>query len=1084
MIGIFEQLLLGPMTPDEVLDSSPADTYLTGILWPRGTMISPAEDDANVTGGPVSDEDASTDDGIAGYRLLRPCSAGITFTVRPGATLRVSLSGTARYEPHRDADEESPSAPAGDADEGTVPAAAGSAEEGGLTTGPNPRKKVRWVRKPIEYGLSVPVSATPGRRRESRFRMPDGSVVEDSTIGVEVKQRPMGGDVIVTVTLINEEREVEGGQRDRALLFQARISVTAVGPDGEPAILARSQRLLSNEDDARSSALIYRKALEFAVGHGVAADWSEPAGAFVETVRTTWIPRQSVARTTPEGHALLRPLRGRDPSPFAAAWLAQHANREAACRALDEFVAVYRTWIESEIRAEAAELGNSLCRTALAHADRCESARKRMARGVNLLRTDERAWTAFSLANEAMNAQSQYPAKGKRARPLVWHPFQLAFLLMTLPSIVDPGDSDRGIMDLLWFPTGGGKTEAYLGLTAFTIFVRRLSAPFRRQSGGVDVLMRYTLRLLTVQQFQRAAALIVACDRIRRADEGRLGVAPITLGLYVGDETTPNRRDAARKSIEEERAGVQVRSTPRLLLACPVCGSHLGPDRYDMPPMPARLEIRCGSPTCPEHEIALPITTVDEDIYAAPTSLLIGTVDKFAQLPRRADLRALFGRDTPERPSLIIQDELHLISGPLGSMVGLYEAVVDMLCTDEQGCRPKIIGSTATIGRARKQVRALFDREVFQFPPPGIDAADSFFSVRDDQGPDRIYIGLSSSGRSPKFALQGALGTLMQGIYSLRERNPGVDAAIDPYWTCLAYFNSLRELGGAYVMLQDDVPRTIQFLARRLGTSPRTFKGDPKELSGRAKSSEIPRRLAELERPLADHGDPFAADAEDAVLASNMISVGVDVPRLGLMVVNGQPKSTAEYIQATSRVGREHPGVAVTVLNFARPRDLSHFEHFRGYHLALYRGVEATSVTPWAPRARDKALHAVLVAAVRHLAAGLLGDSDAVRFEVDPEVEAIVASITRRAEEGGEGLESEGTRLDLERIVAIWSERSVTQRASGGDLVYWAPRFGAPAKLHLMRDAERTRQSDTASWATPNSLREIEPSTVFVLKRP
>ncbi|MFO1465378.1 MAG: hypothetical protein U1F35_02875 [Steroidobacteraceae bacterium] len=516
----------------------------------------------------------------------------------------------------------------------------------------------------------------------------------------------------------------------------------------------------------------------------------------MKTVRTAWIPRQSVAGTTPEGHQLLAPLRTRDPSPFAAVWLAQNANRSAVCLALDEFVAVYGTWIESEVRAPASMLEESLRQTALQHAERCESARKRMARGADLLRTDDPAWTAFMLANEAMDAQSRYPSKGRRARALVWHPFQLAFLLMTLPSIVNPGDTDRGIMDLLWFPTGGGKTEAYLGLTAFTIFHRRLASPFRRQSGGVDVLMRYTLRLLTVQQFQRAAALIVACDRIRRAQGKRLGAAPISLGLYVGDETTPNRREAARKSIEEERAGAQVRSTPRLLLACPVCGSPLGPDRYEVPAMPARLEIRCGSPSCPEHDNVLPITTVDEDIYTAPTSLLIGTVDKFAQLPRRPDLRALFGRDTPERPSLIIQDELHLISGPLGSMVGLYESVVDLLCTDEHGHRPKIIGSTATIGRARRQVRALFDREVFQFPPPGLDASDSFFSVRDEKGPDRLYVGLSSAGRSPKFALQGAVSALMQGIHSIRERNPHADLAVDPYWTALVYFNSLRELGG------------------------------------------------------------------------------------------------------------------------------------------------------------------------------------------------------------------------------------------------------------------------------------------------
>jgi hypothetical protein len=1085
VIASLDQLLLGPMSPDEVLDANPADTYLTGILWPRGVMIGAEEDEGSAAAGGATDEDASPDEAVAGYRLMRPCSIGITFTVRRGATITVTLAGTARYEPRTDAsdDEQQPAVAIDAAGEHPDVPIEEQAAQAQPTAGRKPRHKVRWARIPIDYALSVPVSDTSSFLRESRFRRSDGSILEDSTIRVDVKQRPVGTDVIVTVTLINEEKELEGGERDRALLFQAGISATAIGSHGEAAILARPQRFLSDDDDARSNALIHRNALEFAVGHGVGTAWSEPDAGAVGTVRTAWIPRQSVAGTTPEGHSLLAPLRVRSPSPFAAAWLAQSANRRDACAALDEFVAIYGLWIGSAIREPAAALDDALRRTALKHAERCESARRRMARGVVLLRTDDRAWAAFSLANEAMNAQSQYSAKGSRARPLVWHPFQLAFLLMTLPSIVDPADPDRGIMDLLWFPTGGGKTEAYLGLTAFTIFFRRLSAPFRRQSGGVDVVMRYTLRLLTVQQFQRAAALIVACDRIRRTDEDRLGVAPISLGLYVGEENTPNRREAARKSIEEERAGAQVRSTPRLLLACPVCGSSLGPNQYDVPAMAARLEIRCGSPTCSERGTVLPVTTIDEDIYDAPTSLLIGTVDKFAQLPRRPDLRALFGRDTPERPSLIIQDELHLISGPLGSMVGLYETIVDLLCTDEKGRRPKIIGSTATIGRARKQVRALFDREVFQFPPPGIDSADSFFSVRDEKGPDRVYIGVSSSGRSPKFALQGVVGALMQGIHSLRELHPGADAAMDPYWTCLAYFNSLRELGGAYVMLQDDVPRTMRFLARRLGTSIRTFKGDPMELSGRVKSREIPQCLAALERPLADPADPFAADPEDAVLASNMISVGVDVPRLGLMVVNGQPKSTAEYIQATSRVGRTRPGLVVTILNFGRPRDLSHFEHFRGYHQALYRGVEATSVTPWAPRARDKALHAVLLASVRHLVAGLRDDSAAVRFEVDPEVDAIVSSIARRAEEGGEGLESPGTRLDLERIVAIWSERSAAQRAAKGALVYWAPRFGAPAKPHLMRDAERTRQSDTASWATPNSLREIEPSTVFVLKK-
>jgi hypothetical protein len=707
---------------------------------------------------------------------------------------------------------------------------------------------------------------------------------------------------------------------------------------------------------------------------------------------------------------------------------------------------------------------------------------RRIKNGIAILETNSSAWRAFALANAAMDRQSQYEVKRDRRGPLTWRPFQLAYMLMVVPGLVDPADPDRDCVDLLWFPTGGGKTEAYLGLAAFEIFLRRLTDAARRDEGGVDVLMRYTLRLLTVQQFQRAASLICACDAIRR-ERDDLGGARISLGLYVGGDATPNRARDGIEALALEHDGQRPKSTPRQLLECPVCGKELHADCYSAAEGLSGIEVRCASRDCPTSGEPLPVLTVDDFIYNEPPSLLIGTVDKFAQLPRRSDLRTLFGLDGGLRPGLIIQDELHLISGPLGSMVGLYETVVELLCTHD-GVRPKVIGSTATIGQAARQVRALFDRPVLQFPPSGFDAADSFFAVRDDDGADRVYLGLCSAGRSPKFALQAAAAALLQGAGRLVQVGTQ-PALVDPYWTCVLYFNSLRELGGAHVLLQDDIRRQMAFLASRLGTPARQLETDAIELSSRVPSRDLPDHLTQLGVSLTNPGsNPFAPVPRDAVLASNMISVGVDVPRLGLMLVNGQPKSTAEYIQASSRVGRGIDGLVLTLYNFGRPRDVSHFEHFLSYHGALYRSVEATSVTPWAPRARDKALHAIVAAAVRHLSHGMEDDEAAADFDATAEdVQDLISAIRNRARSASEGIEARETAEDLEAIVSEWAQRSQDARSGGSDLIYWerkAP-YGR-TRPHLMTSAEEGARPGGLAWPTPNSMREVEPSTAFALK--
>jgi hypothetical protein len=1093
MLAGFVSLILGPMADNEKIASNPSDTYLTGILWPRGEDLAGADDDGGSLERGSGGEDA-LEAAVPGYRSRKPCSIGMTFAASEGAAVKLDLGTTAIYLPIREEVSKEPHAAHDSPEKADPDHLANAGEADGPSASPAmapsdavedqlPKARILWQRIPLVAEFAI----DPHEKRDHWQEEVRCSALFSLKVAVDIKRRVVGDEVVFTVTLINMTPEAPKGiPNDTTLLFQAQVRAFAILSGNLPAIRPRrTVRGLDDEDGTNE--FIYRNVREFAVGHGIAAEWDGSADLAVAAAETAWLPRGRVRGTTPEGHALLKAIRERNGSVLEASRLSKQGDRAAICSELKVFCCVYEAWIAESLKARLAEFHGPLRVTAETIVSRCEKALARMKSGVECLESNANAWTAFCLANRAMDRQSRFPAKGDRAGPLKWRPFQLAFLLLSVRSIVVLDDPERMTMDLLWFPTGGGKTEAYLALTAYQIFLRRLETASRRESGGVDVLMRYTLRLLTIQQFQRAASLIAACDFIRKEDEAALGTAPISLGLFVGSDSTPNDLDGAAEKLLQEANGLQPRSTPRQLLKCPLCGGALHSSNYDVNLSARTMTICCEADECETNGQPLPVMTVDEQQYAAPPSLLIGTVDKFAQLPRSMKIRAIFGMDAGLAPGLIIQDELHLISGPLGSMTGLYEAAVDFLCTDAAGIRPKVIGSTATIGRASRQVRALFDRDVMQFPPSGFEPGDSFFAVTDETGPDRIYMGTCSAGRSPKFTLQAVVAAALQVANRLRERG-ATDANIDPYWTCVAYFNSLRELGGAHVMMMDDVPRQMTFLATRLGGEQRILEQLPKELSSRVPSSQIPATLGDLEERLG--GDVYAGQPADTVLASNMISVGVDVPRLGMMVVNGQPKSTAEYIQATSRVGRGVPGLVIVAYNFGRPRDLSHFEHFRTYHAALYRGVEATSVTPWAPRARDKALHAVLIAAARHAIPGLVDDEAALEFRADnPMVGKIRNFLVARAKGGSKSLldqdtESEDTNADLAAIVNHWRTMAADARTSGHRLRYWikpAP-FGRTAP-HLMRAAEETQAGESLSWPTPNSLREVEPSTAFVLKR-
>ncbi|MGK5170491.1 helicase-related protein [Geodermatophilus sp. CPCC 205761] len=1019
--------LLGPAAPDEVLDESPLDRYVTGVLFPTtaaGTDEEPDDPDAETGAG----ADAGYDPGVALSRQKHPSSMGLSFAVDRSVTSEVTLTAeAARY--------------VAETPVGTMP------EPATHSRSRRPRGNEAWRR--VAFG---PVTTTLDvtRPRVETFSVADG-------LELYCVVRPeQGGVVPVTAVLRNTLRVARGELRDGYCFLQPSLVVS--GTDGAFVDRRSGRHVAVDDEDLESYDLLFRDVRTFAVGHGCAVEW-ETGRSTVSRLATTFLPSHDLQLATP---------REIDAVDLRMSMLAE-APDDAVLGGLRRLVEEYRRWI-AEQRADGDRLPTPLRETAARHMDDAEEAAGRILSGIDLLAERPDAMLAFRLMNRAMQAQrarQDWIRSGAHGEPPVgaeqtWRPFQIAFVLLALRGIVEPEREDRERADLLWFPTGGGKTEAYLGLIAFTILMRRLTAP---TAGGVSVLMRYTLRLLTLQQFERAASLICSLEVLRLTTPHLPGAAPISLGLWVGQSATPNTVDKARAALNKIRGGQKLATeNPVQLTRCPWCGIDLDADDYSVDRRVPELRMSCRNRDC-AFAAGLPVHLVDDDVYRVRPSLLIGTVDKFAMLAWQERAGSIFSTDGQGLPpDLIVQDELHLISGPLGTLVGLYEAAVDAACAREH--RPKVVASTATIRRAKAQVRAVFDRTSAQFPPPGLTVGNTFFSEdadRDEKG-TRRYVGIMAPGTSQTTLMIRTYAALLQGA----EDRPAADEVKDPYWTLVGYFNSLRVLGGAYMQVLDDVPDRLKLLAQRSGHEPRSITQEPMELTSRTDSSDIPLHLTRLARGIPD------PDTPDVVLATNMISVGVDVDRLGLMAVMGQPQATAEYIQATSRVGRKHPGLVVVMYNGARSRDRSHYEDFLPYHQTLYRQVEATSATPFAARARDRGLHGVLVAMARLLAPGAAPDTGA--GEVDRfvgDLELLAAKIVERAK-GVEPGSADDTDRQIQSLIDTWV-REAEARKPLRYSAYKKPEMSLLVQAdQAVTDTRLDLDTDDVPWPTLTSLRDVD----------
>ncbi|MBX7469023.1 DNA helicase [Streptomyces sp. MAG02] len=1063
LVGLRRELLgpaddSGPADRGEVLtQDAPIDRYLTGVLYPRAVdraaKVRQKDDadgqqglDANpvIARGDAEESGTAQEVGASGDR--RPSSIGLTFAIRPAISGSIVVSARAAvYEP---TDDEGKRVPARRAEARTTA-----------------DQRERWRRREL---------AMPDRTIDVTRSDPGLSIelAPEAALHVNVRRLDQDhGTVTITVTLINTQKVGEWDLQDAFSLFQCGLTVRAA--DGSTAFVERPAPAADHDPEIAGSRLLHRHAPTFAVGHGCSAEWDwtpQPVGMTetqvpaVAEVRSQFVPSVEVLLTDSNPEI--------DSSALSMLGLAERPDPEVLA-ALEGLATGYEHWIDRKSAEAEALAGGPHEEAARAQVRACGEALDRIREGIELLRDKPDLMRAFRLANRAMadqRARSAWVKGGRVGAPDPaagrWRPFQIAFVLLCLAGIDDPGHDDRRISDLLWFPTGGGKTEAYLGLIALTSFLRRIRKG--ADGGGVTVLMRYTLRLLTLQQFERAAILLCAMERMRRGT-AELGQEEFSVGMWVGRSATPNTLAVAAQKLDELRRNLDKRlatENPVQLHSCPWCGTRLDARNYEVDEAAGRMRVRCPGVDC-DFADGLPVHLIDEAVYAARPTLVIATVDKFASMPWRPATSALFNRDgDPEAgtppPELIVQDELHLISGPLGTLTGLYETAVDALAD-----RPKVIASTATIRRAVAQGRHLFARGVRQFPPAGLDARDSWFAVETprEEKASRRYVGLLAPGTSQSTLLIRTYATLLH-----RAKQATTEEEVrDAYWSLVGYFNSLRVLSAAELQVHDDVVAYLEVLAEREGVEVRSV-ANYSELTSRIDASEIPTRLKGIEKRLPDE------DTVDVLLATNMIAVGVDVDRLGLMAVMGQPQTTAEYIQATSRVGRAHPGLVTVMLNSTRSRDRSHYESFQHFHSALYREVESTSVTPFSARARDRGLHAVIVALARILILAARPNEGAGRVESYEHVlRGRIKSLLLERVEAVAHEETGAVARAFDEFVDWWC----TEADINNDLLFESPKGSRTPSLLKSYDDE---SQDVEAWSTLWSLRDVDAETALFME--
>ena len=907
--------LIGPLREEEVIEESPKSKYLYGYISPtpkseeESSIADSISDSGSLSTGAIESSNKNEDDDDYEQPLelvYEPSSLGISFQIKSGDEIKVHVKFARYFEIDQDG-------------------------------------KKFWKRKGFEFDNLISF-------KNRKVILEDGIYLHIYSVYKKSEDFYM-----YTITLVNDltiRSSEDYVDKTPYILFQPVIEISTL----EDNIFSeRPLNLNSGDYETRMYEFLYSNSRPLCYGHGVSTQWD----ASKTKIWTEYLPFHAINPIDKNATKYFRKINIEN---LDADFLGT-CNKKILSETLDNFIHVYESWIDEVIKNKLKEFPDIARQFASSNLQICEDVIKRIKSTINCLDKDDSFRNAFQLANLAISEQSSWKSESKS---FIWRPFQLAFILLVLESFRDNNCDSKKVADLLWFPTGGGKTEAYLCIISFLLFKSSFKSK-EIDDPGTQVFIRYTLRLLTTQQFERATSLVLASDYIRRESKFcHKDSKSFSIGLWIGQYSSPNTRKKAMELLENEE--IQT-GDPRQITECPCCKSELFWDfRPDAP----------FSPTCRNKSCKLvgdlPVYTVDEDIYNVRPSIILGTTDKFIRILKVPNTNHLFYSSTGRNPELILQDELHLISGPLGSISGLFEAAIDMICSKKNPI--KIIGSTATIKNANVQVKTLFDRELVQFPPQGISFDDSCFAVENKNDSGRLYIGVSTMCNSPKQALAGIVAAAFhhaQNIYYEMKEGTQEKKQAETFTTLVSYFNSLKELGGANVLYQDQVIEKLKSIAKDFNQNTYSIQNIC-ELTSQRSQQQIKTFLEDLHLTRENDG------ALDACLSTNMISVGVDVSRLGLMIINGQTKSKSEYIQASSRVGRKFPGIVISVYNSNKVRDKSCYENFKDIHQNLYKDVEVTSLTPFSPECIKKALPSVIVTACRHLSEFALNSPDLSQF--------------------------------------------------------------------------------------------------------
>lgn len=997
-----------------------------------------------------------------------------------------------------------------------------------------------WQRTEILKTVSIPIVST---KQPVPIEFDSKSKYPSASYNVKVIEKGLFN--YVKVQLVNSsEKQAQNrfSNKNEVLnakcLFQAKIKLISnnLSAYNDSQISTFDIENEFADQEAIELDFLYRNVKKYAVGHNCSAIWdNDKQPSFAET---TFLPEQNIKDTInsfDEGNSQM------DKALCIKNMSVWGLPKEKVIENLKYFVTGYKEWIiqqvntNSENSAQDYKIGEKIIQ-------RQKMNRNRLYKNIELL-NDEKTFNVFQLANTAMFMQlivsndknfgkeekelsesitenldsikffENYDSELRKAEGMIgfipaYRPFQLAFLLLSIEGIIDPKSDDRNnLVDLIWFPTGGGKTEAYLAVAAFTMLNRRLSN--LDNYTGTSIIMRYTLRLLTAQQFERASRLILSLEFMRKHKVSScLGEEPFSIGLWVGQASTPNNlKEVAvkMKVIDDECKkrfrGKELNGRPDnknvfQISSCPWCGTKLiskaktssGKEIWKhgfKHRANKEFKLFCLNNNCSFH-FEIPVQVVDEILYEKPPTLLFGTVDKFAMLAWREKAHRFFNSldDKGLPPDLIIQDELHLLSGPLGSITGLYEGMIELLSTKNER-KPKIIASTATTRNTGNQIENLYgNRSVNVFPPFGLTYDDSYFAKESTKESKRRYVGIMPTGKtSVDTQLHVIAHLLVARLEVLKEFEQKKKVSINNYWTMVSYYNSLKDVGRTFNKIVDDISPKVSALQSLLSTfltplhgscinnynfNYRGLSSRTRELTSRIESSKIKATLKELENEFSlnkieqtDKGGNYLQNVVDMVLATNMISVGIDISRLNLMLINGMPKNVAEYIQASSRVGRSTYGLVVTHFDPNRAREKSYFEHFKEFHQAFYKSVEPLSVTPFTENTIEKMIASIIITYVRNKVPGMAQNISAKYFvkEMTDELKVFIA----------------------ERYSSKDHELHVFERMLDKLSCNWVERIKNNAEIKYNELLQRPT-SGGSDWEIMQSMREIDTSTWIQIK--